>query len=281
MTTAQPPRASGTPKRELVKRFAAAIVLAPIVILCAWLGGLWFILLVALVIGIGAHEWSRLYGAPNVTLIVLSAVLGPIAAAALLTMGLGVALMAAACAGALVATTGLARGSRKADHLWSQVGLIYLAIPAAAILILRLDAAFGLADLLFLLGIVWLTDIGAYFFGRIIGGVRLAPSISPGKTWAGAIGGLVLALIGAYFAAGFPEVRMPLGTIPLAICLSVATQCGDLFESWVKRRFNRKDSGSIIPGHGGILDRIDGLLFAAPVMAAITIAQRGTVPLWP
>ena len=96
-------------------------------------------------------------------------------------------------------------------------------------------------------------------------------------TWAGAIGGLILPVAGTVVLGSPPQY----GAIAVAICLSLATQCGDLFESWVKRRFDKKDSGTIVPGHGGILDRIDGLLFAAPVMAAITIAQRGVVPLWP
>jgi phosphatidate cytidylyltransferase len=90
-----------------------------------------------------------------------------------------------------------------------------------------------------------------------------------------------LAVAGAYGAAGFMTTQLPFGAVVLAIILSIATQCGDLFESWIKRRFNKKDSGTIIPGHGGILDRIDGLLIAAPVMAAIIIAQRGAAPLWP
>jgi phosphatidate cytidylyltransferase len=147
-----------------------------------------------------------------------------------------------------------------------------MAVPLIAMLTLRANPQFGFEGLFFLFAIVWLTDIGAYIAGRTVGGPRLAPAISPGKTWAGALGGLLLAVAGGYWGAGFMANPPPLGAIALAICLSLATQCGDLFESWVKRRFGKKDSGTIVPGHGGILDRIDGLLFAAPVMAAITFA---------
>ncbi len=272
---AQSPLGPASSKPELTVRVITAVVLAPVVLVAAWAGGIWFALLVAIGVGLAGYEWSRLIGTSGPVLVTLLVSVGLVAAIALLAIGsaaLLLALVALAAAASIASTT---------NRVWPLIGVVYLGLPAAAILTLRADSQAGLEALFFLFGVVWLTDIGAYFCGRAIGGPRLAPAISPGKTWAGAIGGLALAVVAAYFAADFMETPLPFGAVLLAICLSVATQCGDLFESWVKRRFDKKDSGTIIPGHGGILDRIDGLLFAAPVMAAITFAQRGTVPLWP
>ena len=257
-------------------RVVTASILAPVVLVCAWAGGIWFALLVAIAIGLAGHEWSRLCDLNQPMSVALLIVAGPVVAIALATGGTAAGLIVLALAA--ISAFG---GGISTSRIWPVVGVVYLGIPLLAILMLRAEPQIGFEGLFFLLGVVWLTDIGAYAFGRLIGGPRLAPSISPGKTWAGAIGGVFLAVAGAYLGAGFMETQPPFGAIALAICLSIATQCGDLFESWVKRRFGKKDSGTIMPGHGGVLDRIDGLLFAAPVMVALTIAQRGTVPLWP
>ena len=273
---AEPPPSSASAKSELVLRVVTAAILAPIVLLGAWAGGIWFALLVALIIGVGGHEWSRLCNIDRPGSIALLIFTGPVLAIALLTGEFAAGLVVFVLM--LISAVG---GGDRSTRLWSVAGVVYLGVPAIAILILRSDAQSGLEALFFLFGVVWLTDIGAYAFGRLIGGPRLAPSISPGKTWAGAIGGFVLAVAGAQTATILFDIQPPLGAVPLAILLSIATQCGDLLESWVKRSFAKKDSGTIVPGHGGILDRIDGLLVAAPVMAAIFIAQGGAVPLWP
>ncbi len=259
-------------------RMLTAVVLVPIVLLCAWAGGIWFALLTAIFVAVGGHEWSRLCDMERSLMVALQTSLGPVVAIAFATVGPTAGMLALIAA---VGIAGLAGNRIARNSIWPILGVCFLAVPAVAILILRADPQFGLEGVFFLFGVVWLTDIGAYGVGRVIGGPRLAPSISPGKTWAGAVGGLLLAVAGAYWGAGFMEIQLPIGAIPLAIFLSIATQFGDLFESWVKRRFNKKDSGTIVPGHGGILDRIDGLLIAAPVMAAITLAQRGAVALWP
>ena len=262
-----PPVEQVSAKPELALRVASAVILVPIVLACAWAGGIWFALLVAVVIGLGGHEWSRLCDIDGPMSVALLIMIGPILAIALVTGGTAAGLVVIALAAVS------AFGSQKSDNrIWPVIGVVYLGIPLMAVLALRASPQIGFEGLFFLLGIVWLTDIGAYAFGRVIGGPLLAPSISPGKTWAGAVGGLLLAVAGAYFGARFMTILLPLGAIALAICLSIATQCGDLFESVVKRRFDKKDSGTILPGHGGILDRIDGLLFAAPVMAAVTFA---------
>ena len=118
-----------------------------------------------------------------------------------------------------------------------------------------------------LLAIVWCSDIGAYAAGRLIGGPRLAPSVSPGKTWSGALGGLVAAIIGAFVVSGTASLQTAL----VAVSLGVASQLGDLGESAAKRHYHVKDSGRLIPGHGGLLDRLDGLMAAAIVSGALLL----------
>jgi len=128
----------------------------------------------------------------------------------------------------------------------------------------------GLDLIVFLFAVVWMSDIGGYAAGRLIGGPRLAPRVSPNKTWAGAVGAILFSLATAAVLARAVGVAAE-PALAIAALLSVATQTGDLFESWLKRRFGVKDSGTLIPGHGGVLDRIDGLLFAAPVLAVIVL----------
>ncbi len=158
-------------------------------------------------------------------------------------------------------------------------GLPYIALPAASLVWLRANPASGFETILWLLCIVWATDIGAYAFGRIIGGPKLAPRFSPKKTWAGLIGGMVSAAgVGAGIAAGWG--LSVVGFALLSAVLAVVSQVGDLFESWVKRRFNVKDSSNIIPGHGGVLDRVDGVLPVAVVVAVLAMVFGGGILTW-
>jgi phosphatidate cytidylyltransferase len=148
-------------------------------------------------------------------------------------------------------------------------GLLYAGLPVMGLLLLRGQKE-GVIFTLWALALVWMCDIGAYFAGRAIGGPKLAPAISPNKTWAGLAGGVVAAsLFGAamHWQYGLPW-RLTLATPALA----VLAQGGDLFESWLKRRAGVKDSGNILPGHGGVLDRLDGLVPVAPVAALLAVA---------
>jgi phosphatidate cytidylyltransferase len=153
-------------------------------------------------------------------------------------------------------------------------GLVYTALSVLGLGWLRSDPASGRPALLFLLALVWSSDVGAYAAGRLIGGPRLAPAISPGKTWSGAAGGLVATLVVGAIAAAL--WHGPAGPAMLAAAvLGVAAQLGDLLESAVKRHFGVKDSGRLIPGHGGLLDRLDGLMAAALVaMACMWLPSR-------
>jgi len=152
---------------------------------------------------------------------------------------------------------------------WMLAGLVYAGILLLGPIALRRDPEFGFVAILFLFAVVWITDIAAYFTGRALGGPKLWPAISPKKTWSGAIGGMVGAL-----AAGLAVVKfMGLGVTPMlvivAAALSVVSQGGDLIESSIKRHFGAKDASHLIPGHGGLMDRLDGFLTA--VLAAVMV----------
>jgi phosphatidate cytidylyltransferase len=169
---------------------------------------------------------------------------------------------------------------RSGSPLLGPFGLAYIALAGVALLWLREDPLAGRANVLFLLLIVWAGDIGAYLAGRLIGGARLAPRISPGKTWSGAFGGLLAAVaigtLAAHFLSDIGIVRVA----ALAAGLGVIAQAGDLLESFAKRRLEVKDSGRLIPGHGGLLDRLDGVLAAAPAAALLALTLGRGVVLW-
>jgi phosphatidate cytidylyltransferase len=141
--------------------------------------------------------------------------------------------------------------------------------------VLRSDAALGFAAILFVFAVVWLSDIAAYFTGRALGGPKLMPRVSPNKTWSGAIGGTLAGMLGGVLVARYFGLANLTGTAVVAVVLSVVSQAGDLFESAVKRRFDTKDASQLIPGHGGLMDRLDGFVTAALAAVLIGIAHGG------
>ncbi|WP_260921629.1 phosphatidate cytidylyltransferase [Novosphingobium sp. 9] len=161
--------------------------------------------------------------------------------------------------------------------LWNAAGIIYVIIAAATLALLR-DAPMGAMAVLVLLGLVIATDVGAYFSGRTFGGPKIAPRISPSKTWAGLIGGMVLAgavMVASFWWAGYPLGAAVVGAALLEGALAaVVAQAGDFFESWMKRRAGVKDSSGLIPGHGGLFDRVDGLLALCFVLGLYFSALR-------
>jgi phosphatidate cytidylyltransferase len=193
-------------------------------------------------------------------------------------------LILGAAAGLAMEWGGLCRGG-PACHRRVAGGVAWIALAAAAALWLRADPLVGRANIGFLVVVVWASDIGAYLTGRALGGPKLAPAISPGKTWAGAAGGLVgAALLGVGIAAvhglrhpGPPCLARAAG---LAVAVSVVGQAGDLAESWAKRRLGVKDSGRLIPGHGGLLDRMDAALAVLPPAALLAMWHGAGVVLW-
>jgi phosphatidate cytidylyltransferase len=275
-----PPPASAAGGRwsDLRKRLISAAILAPIVLLCIWLGGVpYAVLLLGASIGL-AWEWVALCGAtplgwPGV-LVVVAAVAGAFAAA----LGQAPAGLATLALGA-AATAVAARGSVQWRAL--STGIPYVGVGVIALLWLRGDGRTGLTNLLFLLLLVWASDIGAYLAGRILGGPKLAPRVSPGKTWSGALGGLAAAVLMALLVAWWSGEAAELWRVAgIAVGLGIVAQAGDLLESLIKRHFGVKDSGRLIPGHGGLLDRLDALLIAAPVAALLAFAAGRGVVLW-
>lgn len=255
--------------RNLVLRVAAAVVLAPLTIAIAYFGG-WLWAALVLIAAAGLYvEWLMIVGAVG-NVAVLVAGVAALIVAGLCAMGWVAAAVAALVVGIVVVA--MAGGARR---LWIAGGLAYAGLALLASDLVRFDASAGFLALMFVLLIVWVTDIGGYFAGRGIGGPKLWPRVSPKKTWAGAIGGLVgsLAVALGFAALGFGRMGPLLG---LAVVLSVVSQLGDLFESAVKRTFGVKDSSHIIPGHGGLLDRLDGFV-AAIVFAALVGALRGGI----
>lgn len=260
---------------DLRLRILSAAVLAPLALAGLWLGGAaWHLLVAAAAFGMGI-EWLAMCGrSPRMPAgaAVLCALLFAVAAAAFDRDGTALALLAA---GAALAWA-LARRAGPA------CGVLYVGLGALALIWLRDDAAAGRANLLFVVLIVWASDIGAYAVGRLVGGPRLAPAISPGKTWSGAVGGLLAAMAAGWLAGRLLDATgaPPLTVLAVAAALGITSQAGDLLESAVKRHFGVKDSGRLIPGHGGLLDRLDGVLTAAPAAALLALALGRGVVLW-
>jgi phosphatidate cytidylyltransferase len=256
--------------RELRLRVISAAVLAPIALLLVWLGGLPLLLGLLLVSGLLAREWAGLVASPG-GYPVLAALCG----AALVAASTGFAVWA--MVGLLVGGGALGvvvRGGAKIRIL-AALGPIYIGGACLAFMMLRAVPNIGAGLIVWLLVVVWSTDIGAYFAGRAIGGRKLAPTISPGKTWAGLGGGMIAAAI---FGMGLASVTNMLPMLEAGVgaaVLAVASQLGDLFESWLKRRAGVKDAGDLIPGHGGLLDRVDGVMIATPLMAAAVLTLAG------
>jgi phosphatidate cytidylyltransferase len=265
------PAATAEPRsRNLLTRVAAALVLAPSAIAIAWAGGwLWTGLVTLAAIGLYV-EWLMIVGVAQKMRIVTAGVVALAAGGLCLALGridVALAILVLGLVGVALLST--------ETRSWAATGFCYAAAAEIASVLVRLDASAGFAALILVLLVVWVTDIGGYFAGRGLGGPKLWPRVSPKKTWAGAIGGFTasLAIAGAFAGLGFGKMG-PL--LALGAGLSIASQLGDLFESAVKRRFGVKDSSQIIPGHGGLLDRLDGFV-AAIVLAALIGILRGGV----
>lgn len=292
--------------RDLRTRVLSAALLAPVALGSIWVGdwsfrGLVFVLAFGL-----ALEWSQICGQRPVSVvggILLMAVLVAVGCAATshwfaailaLIIGTGVGALSGHVEDrrAMDAPRGAARASRPdvgRSRYVALFGIPYIGLAAVSLLWLRDDPIAGRANVLFLLLLVWASDIGAYLVGRLLGGPRLAPRISPGKTWSGAAGGLLAALlVGLGAALVMPSATAYSSVVPasfvsaivVTVLLAIVSQGGDLFESLIKRHFGVKDSGHIIPGHGGLLDRLDALLAAAPVAALLALAAGRGVVLW-
>lgn len=264
---------SGRRMSNLQLRIVSSVVLIVAVLAVTFIGGVAFRLLSALIAAVMFYEWCtisrnataarhQLVAAALLAVVLLALVLGYSAAGVLVLLALSVLA-------SLVDSKIAGQGS------WAPAGLAYAGLSGVSLAWLRDGDQAGLLAILFLFAVVWATDIFAYFVGRSLGGPKLAPSISPGKTQSGALGGTLGGVVAGVALAAFAG----LGNLPLlalvAFLLSVVSQVGDLFESWVKRRHGVKDSGNIIPGHGGVMDRVDGLVAAAFALYAIGFMLGG------
>jgi phosphatidate cytidylyltransferase len=265
---AAPAAVTGQDSHNLLMRIVAALVLAPLAIATAYAGG-WFWAGLVTLASVGLYlEWLMVVNAAGDIRVTASGSVAIAVAGWCLAAGHLQVVLAVLALG--LAAVALLSGERRR---WTIAGLLYAAAALIASVLVRLDEPEGLIALIFVLLVVWGSDIGGYFAGRGIGGRKLWPRVSPKKTWAGAIGGFAASLaVAAGFAAYGVGKFLPL--LVLAAVLSIASQLGDLFESAVKRRFGVKDSSHIIPGHGGLMDRLDGYV-AAIVLAAVFGILRG------
>ena len=279
------PNAAGTPPKknsDLPARVAAGVVMIAVAVVVTYLSGWPFRVLAALAAAVMLLEWAAMHRVPRIwtwlavglvcgTLIAFAEYLYPAAGnnpALLQTDDLEAAWIGFAAIGAAAVVVGLL--SRRLSMGW---GVLYIGIPAFALVVLNWAWS---EVVLWLFFVVWATDIFAYFAGRAIGGAKLAPRISPNKTWAGLGGGMIGAAIVAWVAAHFMQLEEVF--LYLGAPMGLLAQIGDLYESSVKRRLGVKDSGTILPGHGGVLDRLDGLLpVVLATLAVLMLLSTGTL----
>ncbi|WP_439620329.1 phosphatidate cytidylyltransferase [Hyphomonas sp.] len=237
---------------ELGLRLISAIVLIPVAVGMVWAGGWWLAIGCAVFAGAMALEWSQISAYPHGRAMALAT------AAFCVTLPLGMLWLST-----LIIVAGLAFCAMTAVGglrvRWTAAfGLFYVTAMASSLFFLREGPWDGRAAALFFMSFVWVSDAAAYFTGRGIGGPRLLPSESPNKTWSGALGAVTACALCGLAGADIEMASFPVW-IATGIAISVVAQCGDLFESGLKRRFKVKDAGNLLPGHGGVLDRVDGL----------------------
>lgn len=274
MTAADPTTAPPRPLRDLKVRVASGLALAALALAMTWASVWSFSALVLAVALIVAWEWGRIVRGGGVdTIFVVHAVfvVTAVVLAAIGQAGLG---LVGLLVGSIVAVLlGFDQHGRM-----SALGVIYAGVPAAVLIWLRSSVPYGLEAALFLLLVVWATDTGAYAAGRLIGGARLMPRISPNKTWSGLLGGMAAAAVIALgFAVALPALA-PGVLVPTAVGLAVVAQVGDLMESALKRRHAVKDASGLIPGHGGFMDRVDGLILAAVAAGFLALVVNVHAP---
>lgn len=250
----------------MLVRFASAAILAALTLAAAWFGGWAAAVAVAAVVIVVHLEWIGLTGDRLMPALVFTAML----VASFAVFAAGYPAAAAGLTVVAVAAAGVA-----ARELWRPAGVAYAAMLGLGLLLLRDAPEHGLAAVLVVFAVVWGTDSGAFFAGRAIGGPKLWPAVSPKKTWAGAIGGLVAGILSGLVMAALAQIAVAPALALVCALLSLVGQAGDLFESAIKRRFGAKDSGMIVPGHGGLMDRVDGLVFAVALAVLIGLVHGG------
>lgn len=254
---------------DLPVRAAAGVILMVAALIAAWAGGFPFLAFWLVASALVLWEWQKLIDADRLLARVALGALTLVAASPLALHGSAKSALAALALGAVL--TGFVAGADPRARFWSGAGVVYAGAIMASPVLLRASPAHGLLAVLWLFAVVWGTDIMAYVGGRLIGGPKLWRRVSPGKTWSGALAGAATgALCGGavgFFAAPSGARLIPI--LLLGLAASIVAQFGDLFKSAVKRRFHVKDSSHLIPGHGGMMDRLDGFVAAATFAALI------------
>lgn len=267
-------RAGSNSFKDLAQRSVSALLLAFAAIALTIAGPAPFAVMCAAGAVVLAYEWhamSRKAG-PDLVMIV-HGLTGVAASVGTYLFGIWIGFMIVISGAVLAALLPQSAHERK----WTLFGVVYLGLATSFLVALRNDPAYGLWAIFFVFLMVWTADTAAYFAGRAIGGPKLAPTISPGKTWSGFAGGLIAPAVMA-FAFGYWMTQGAHAVLCLVgISLAFASQLTDLLESAIKRRYGVKDSGSIIPGHGGLFDRVDGLIGAAYAAAIIVLLRTGSI----
>ncbi len=267
------------PGKKLSLRIISGVALAAGALALTYAGPLPFALMVTAFVAVMAWEWGRLVCSSGIDAAWAIQVVATGAGALLAVWDCPACGLLAIIAGTLAVFVLRRVDMGTAQSWWAATGVYYVGLPSIALVWIRSDSEFGWVAVLFIFITVWTTDTAAYIFGKSIGGPLLAPDISPKKTWAGFAGGLICATaLGSAVLIGVAGAQAWSAVVALSAAVSLVSQAGDLGESSLKRLFGRKDSSGIIPGHGGVLDRVDGLVFAALTCAVVALLRSPDAP---
>jgi phosphatidate cytidylyltransferase len=282
MSDAEPARpVPGSSRGDLALRVASALVLAPLAVGVAYVGGSVFALFWGIAAVVVMWEWMTLVAGNDRRSVLMTGIVAVALAVALAASSVGAVeyfhdlRFAAAAIVLAMGMLACATIATREHAAWVAAGVPYAGAIGVAPIVLRSDAEHGFVAMIFLFAVVWTTDIAAYFVGRAVGGPKLAPQLSPNKTWSGSVGGLAGAVLAALLVVKLSGVGSMVAAALIAIALSIAAQVGDLAESALKRRFGVKDAGTLIPGHGGLMDRLDGFVAAAVLACLLGLAHGG------
>jgi len=260
-------------RSELTQRVVSAVLMAVAALVSAYVGGIAFALVWVVLAGAVAYEWGGIVAADQARNLALAVTaLGVVMVVDGVIPGATPMVVTAAVAGLIAVLVLPAPGAPRG---WLAVGFVYAALLVWCTIAVRGTGWLGFVAIVYMFAVVWMTDIGAYFAGRTFGGPKFAPRISPKKTWSGVVGGLLSGTLASMLVLVALGQTITGTNAFVSLCLGITVVYGDLFESFLKRRFGVKDAGSLIPGHGGFLDRLDGFAVAIVLAALIGFARGG------
>jgi len=257
-------------------RVATSLVLGPVALGTVYFGFPYFHFMVVIISAYVFSEFVQIVGERRRSLRSIIAILTLAVGIAITSTGAIYAITLVAMVGFVLLLTDQSQSRFSSASI--HVALLYAALPAITLIMVHTIG--GVKAMFWLLAVVWGTDIGAYVFGRLIGGPKLASRISPNKTWSGAIGGVLLAILAVLLVDIIYSISFQFIHFLYAVSVSIVAQLGDLAQSWFKRKYSVKDSGNLLPGHGGVMDRVDSLWAASPLMAILCAANFGGVASW-